>query len=626
MSADSVNRRRVLQIMSASAVAGLAGCLGDDDDDDDGDDTAAPGDDTGDDAGPGDDTDPGEPGERVPPYVVEYWGGAAGYSGPMEAFGPSMNSSLEELGVEVEYGPSDFGTAVSNSLENARHIDCSFWSHSTSPERLDPVQYTERYGIDQTPGNNPGHYADCEYSALAARQRTAPTIEERQELVRDAHIRMSEAKAQIPLAPFTGFGAWRSDMVEANRVGVGWNQNNPIPYIYSDPTDDVLIVGTPPDMLEPQKFQDADDPAGMNTWNHLVHSTLRGYDEDMEIENVLAEDVEVNDDATEYVITLKEDAVHHNGEPVTAEDVKYTWELIWSHDTVMRQAFNPPDGWEIEVIDDRTTQFNFPESWLLFETREMLAWGIINKEIHEEHNVMEDPDGAQVDDIIGTGPYEVVDWERGQQLELAAVDDHVHHEPVAERIIFSGFRDGQAMYNALIQGEIAHINNFSAGDIDRLEEDLPDVGEWTTGIGTMPWLLYPQSTHGPSKFEEFRDAIGTALNREEFAQIALEGHGVPLTHASVLNPDEPDRDLAGHPWAPDLDEVYHFTDDYSGDTEAARQKLEEAGWDWDDDGHLLYPEDADLTPLWPEGEAPSPDDFPCLDEDGNFSLELWEDN
>ena len=40
----------------------------------------------------------------------------------------------------------------------------------------------------------------------------------------------------------------------------------------------------------------------------------------------------------------------------------------------------------------------------------------------------------------------------------------------------------------------------------------------------------------------------------------------------------------------------------------------DAGWGWDGDGELHYPPDADLEPLWPEGEEPSVDDFPCLEE------------
>jgi peptide/nickel transport system substrate-binding protein len=56
-----------------------------------------------------------------------------------------------------------------------------------------------------------------------------------------------------------------------------------------------------------------------------------------------------------------------------------------------------------------------------------------------------------------------------------------------------------------------------------------------------------------------------------------------------------------------------FTDDPTGDAEGAQQVLVDAGWGWDDQDNLHYPADADLSPRWPDGEAPSPDNFPCLD-------------
>jgi peptide/nickel transport system substrate-binding protein len=57
----------------------------------------------------------------------------------------------------------------------------------------------------------------------------------------------------------------------------------------------------------------------------------------------------------------------------------------------------------------------------------------------------------------------------------------------------------------------------------------------------------------------------------------------------------------------------------TGDEEAARQVLSEAGWGWDDNGNLHYPPDADLSPKWPKGSIPPVGDIPCLNEDGYVS-------
>jgi peptide/nickel transport system substrate-binding protein len=120
--------------------------------------------------------------------------------------------------------------------------------------------------------------------------------------------------------------------------------------------------------------------------------------------------------------------------------------------------------------------------------------------------------------------------------------------------------------------------------------------------------MYPQYPEPPIKFKAFREAMGKAINRQEIN--------------SVVNFNEADIQLhpiwflANHPWHPDG--IRTYTDDPTGDIVAARQVLEDAGWSWDDDGNLLYPVDADTSPVWPAEETPNPDDFPCVDEEGNY--------
>lgn len=88
--------------------------------------------------------------------------------------------------------------------------------------------------------------------------------------------------------------------------------------------------------------------------------------------------------------------------------------------------------------------------------------------------------------------------------------------------------------------------------------------------------------------------------------MAVRGEAEPDTYSSFW--------AKGHPWRAPDDMLHQFTDQPSGDPDAAKQVLRDAGWAWDDNGNLHYPPDADLEPLWSQGEAPTAEDFPCLED------------
>ena len=109
-------------------------------------------------------------------------------------------------------------------------------------------------------------------------------------------------------------------------------------------------------------------------------------------------------------------------------------------------------------------------------------------------------------------------------------------------------------------------------------------------------------------FPEFRQALGTAINRQRLNQLAYDGMSEPILHSEIY--------ADSYPYLAPDDMIPEFTDDPTGDLEAAKQVLRDAGWGWDDNGNLHYPPDANLSPVFPTGDRPSPDEFSCLAEEG----------
>ncbi len=132
--------------------------------------------------------------------------------------------------------------------------------------------------------------------------------------------------------------------------------------------------------------------------NNLVYAGLLVWDDEtLEIEPYVAREIEIPDDTT-YIFHLHEGIKFHDGEELTAEDVKYTYDCFRDPDFgAANLAFYEPIE-EIEVIDDYTVEFRLSEPNAPFLY--YLAPGIIPKHHAQEHG-----DESLEMEPMGAGPY-----------------------------------------------------------------------------------------------------------------------------------------------------------------------------------------------------------------------------
>jgi peptide/nickel transport system substrate-binding protein len=343
----------------------------------------------------------------------------------------------------------------------------------------------------------------------------------------------------------------------------------------------------------------------LTVWGHLIHTTLNEYNHEYELVNGLAESIEFEDQTT-VTVELVDGAVFHNGDPITSEHVKFTFEYFDNQPGAFPTALDLPLE-SIEEVDERTTQFNLERPVGPISSREFPLWGIMHKPTWEDG--FDDPEGFRPDpeNFVGSGPFELDEFQQGEFMRLTPFEDHPVHDPQSP-VVFQIYQDQQTAVQAFQQGELNIITGVSPSLFDRLMNNM-DTAVNGTRDGYAPYMIYPDHSHPPMSDRDFRAAVTGSLNRQEMNEVAYYNAGFPIMHATPLPETHPFVDVS------DLDPV---ADDPSGDIEGMRSLLEEAGYGWDDNGRLHYPSDMDLTPPWPQGEEPNPDDFPCLTEDGEF--------
>ncbi|HCF29753.1 MAG TPA: nickel ABC transporter substrate-binding protein, partial [Cyanobacteria bacterium UBA11049] len=170
----------------------------------------------------------------------------------------------------------------------------------------------------------------------------------------------------------------------------------------------------------------------------LFQSTLLRRDENLELVNDLATNYTVSEDGKVWTVTIRENVKFSDGKPLTAEDVAYTFNKAAESGgltdvTVLDQAV---------VVDDRTVELRLKQPQSTFVNR-LVTLGIVPKHAHG-------PDYARKP--IGSGPYQMVQWDEGQQLIVEANPNYYGEPPEIKRIVFL-FMDEDAAFTAAKAGQ-----------------------------------------------------------------------------------------------------------------------------------------------------------------------------
>lgn len=605
MSNDSeskLTRRGLTKSIAAIGAASLAGCPGNSSGGDGGD-----GGDSGGDSGGG---GGGELGERVPEITLRYFSGIWATQF-MERTSPMAQSRWEDdLGLSVNIEGVETSAYVSDVFGGKFAYDVGWLTGHTRPSRLDPnYPVVTENRIDGAGSRNEadqslnyGAYASCEFSMPAYEQEFAATEEERRELVNEALSVASSDYMWMNIAPSGIYGAINTDTVEPAGVGsMGISAQNVFSILQSLPKEGTRKVISDSTLhLRPRNPYMASGP-----YPRLVYeySPLIAFTPEAEKQGYLAEDWEVSDEARSFTFTLR-DATFQDGTQITAEDVKFSFEFVDDNHADMNGA--PPVGHSsIEVVDDRTVTISFEQPSLSFLNRIVPLIAILKEDVWTEADgntgQFEPPNGH------ASGPFAVTEFQSSQRMEM---ETHTGHPFAPDPDELSGitvvaFDEEASLINAMRAGEVDTANDISFNGYTQLGEE--DNMFTDIGLDYLPHAMVPYYPTAPTKFKPFRQALGMVLNRQEMQSVGLPGLEIePELHSRVL--------VERHPWAAPEEMLTKYTDDPTGDAEGARQVLSDAGWGWDDDGNLHYPPDADLEPRWAEGEAPSPENYPCLDE------------
>ncbi|RJK96558.1 ABC transporter substrate-binding protein [Vallicoccus soli] len=283
-----------------------------------------------------------------------------------------------------------------------------------------------------------------------------------------------------------------------------------------------------------------------------VYEGLVKLDQDSgEVVPLLAESWEVSEDGRTYDFTLQEGVTFSDGEEFTAEDAKFSIERVKSDawTVSLKSGMDVVDTVEaVSPTELRVTLSEPSNDWLFRMTTRI---GAMFSE-------------SGVDDLqstaVGTGPYEVTEWDNSGTLELTARDDYWGEAPGVGQVTLQYFEDATATTNALLSGGIDVVGTVQAPEtLAQFEgDDRFQVIEGTTN-GEV--VLSMNGAAGPLQDVRVRQAVRHAIDHQALLDTAWAGRGELI--GSMVPPTDP--------WYEDLTGVAPY------DPDRARQLLQEAG-------------------------------------------------
>ena len=274
----------------------------------------------------------------------------------------------------------------------------------------------------------------------------------------------------------------------------------------------------------------------MNIYDTLF--TIRKKDDgSTEIVNSLAESYDLSDDGKTYHFTLRDGVVFSDGTPLTAKDVKFTFERILTlPDSAQTDYAIPIDGAQdlldgkadslkgITVEDDHNFSITLSEPYAGF----LASLATPSASIYSEKIVTEAGDdfGVLPEKTLGTGPYIVTEWTRGSGLKFEYNPRYWGEEPSVKRVELS-IMEPQAMNMAFQKGDLDILDCLlidsaivkSIYKTDAYKDHIVSIDRMGTNFFMMNENVEPLNN------VQVRKAIQMAIDRESILQSIYDGDG-----------------------------------------------------------------------------------------------------
>ena len=288
---------------------------------------------------------------------------------------------------------------------------------------------------------------------------------------------------------------------------------------------------------DPAGFDPVRGPSGMS---HVVieqvYSTLMALDPDANPYPELAESFEESADGLEYKFKLRQGVTFHNGDPLTAEDVKFSFDRLRAKDSGYSYGAQVESIASVDVVDPLTVSFKLSKRTGPFLTYMAFPGSSIvpKKLVESGHDLNAKP--------VGTGPFKFVSYEPRSAIKFERNANYFQAgKPYFDAMEYRIIADVTALTDAVMSGEVNFSNEIPPKDwatvIDerrprhpgarRLALLLAAAQQHRTSRSTIPRCVRPSASRSTARRSS--PALSSARRRRSSAASFRNGTGASPT-------------------------------------------------------------------------------------------------
>lgn len=480
--------------------------------------------------------------------------------------GLMLTSEWQKLGLRVNAQPMDYGAYI-KVLQSGQGYNAFTNGYDGRPERLDPDVLL--YRVFYSKGDNYQGYNNPAYDAVVDAQRAEMNVDKRKELVFQAQEILANDLPAIALYSDWDVDVYNSDLFDNVQTFMGAGVYNYWTLLTVTPKTDqkYLRIGHNelPDNLNP--FFNTN--GGATETMREIYDMLARVGTDGLPKPCAAESWKVVDDKT-VEVTLRQGMKFSDGVPVTAKDVKYSYDVQKVEGSSLYKPFLAPID-SIDVVDDYHLVFHLVRPYAPLFTATFAQIYILPEHIWSK---VPDPKKDFDNDKtpVGSGPFKLDYWRQNEELKVSTNKDY-QFPPKIDGYYLVQYANPDATFQALMNQDVQmHADPLNAAQVEQAK-NIPYLTLMKTDSHSIRYVGFNVRIP-PFDDPKFRDAIGYTVNYDTIINVMLNGMGTPgkgfIAPANAFwhDPNQKTR---------------------SYDPAKARELLAAAGYEWDDQGRMYMP-------------------------------------
>lgn len=308
------------------------------------------------------------------------------------------------------------------------------------------------------------------------------------------------------------------------------------------PYGGTLVIGTynSPTIINPILTSHSISAALME----LIFNSLVRVNHEGQLIPGLAQSWDVSDDGMEYVFYIEKGVHFHDGKELTANDIKFTYDMIadpknqshWRTNIEMVDRFEVIDPYQLKMYLNKP----FP---LILEK--------LTREIAPKHLLKGQDLTSTVFNYepVGTGPFKFKSWDKEtDEIELMVNKDYFEGRAYLDKIVVKSYADSRYLWSAFLRGEVDLVNFISREDYELIKDNV-DFQTHEINLDKYFAIFY-NLEDSILKNSQVRKAIAHSINKKQImktvSNAGIESTGPFHPEAFGFNPD-----VAAFTYAPD---------------------------------------------------------------------------